>query len=114
VATIIGQTRKPFGRPAYQYVRTTDNLPSTDAVAAIDDPVCKVKLFAPNATWYIAGFDPETGLAFGVADIFYAEVGDFDVNELVALRTRPFGLPVERDLYWVPAPISAVLAGTVR
>jgi hypothetical protein len=116
MATLLGQTRRPFGRPAYQYVRTTDKLPSTDEANAQADPVCKVKLFSPEgrATWYLAGFDPETGRAFGVATIFETEVGDFDVNELVAVRTPLFRLPIERDLYWTPAPVSAVLAGTVR
>jgi hypothetical protein len=108
MSTILGQTRKPFGRPAYQYIRTTDKLPHTTETP--EWPTCTVKLFNPNGagTWYIAGFDPESGVAFGVADIHEPELGYFDVNELVAYRGR-FGLPVERDLYWTPTPAADLL-----
>lgn len=107
MALLLGQTRTPFKGGAYQYIRTTDHLPSTDAAAAADDPLCKVKLFTPvgRGSWFIAGFDPDTGLAYGVADLFEREVGDIDLNELAAVRTRPFGLPIERDLYWTPQTI---------
>lgn len=101
MTTLIGQDRSPFKTAAYQYIRSTDNLPSTDEAAAQDNPLCKVKLFGGGSwTWYVAGYDPETGLAFGVVDGFEKEIGDFDLNELKAVRTRPFGLPIERDLWW--------------
>ncbi len=101
MSTVIGQTRSPFKTSAYQYIRTTDKLPTTAETP--DYPLCTVKLFNPGGagTWYIAGFDPETGVAFGVADIHEPELGYFDVNELVAYRGR-FGLPIERDLHWTP------------
>ena len=110
MATILGQTRATFKSAAYQYIRTTDKLPSTDEANAQEDPLCRVKLFNPSGagTWYIAGFDPATGLCFGVADIHEAEMGDFDINELIAVRGL-FGLPIERDLFWSPARVSALL-----
>lgn len=109
--TIFGQTQKPFRTAAYQYVRESDKLPSTDAAHADPDTLCKVKLFNPTGrgAWYIAGFDPDTGLAFGVADLFEREAGDIDLNELAAVRVR-FGLPIERDLYWDPQTIKELLA----
>jgi hypothetical protein len=109
MSTIIGQDRSPFRGAAYQYIREADRLPSTDAAYAENDPILHVKLFCPQATWYIAGFDPQTGLAYGVTDLFEIEVGDFDMNEIKALRPKPFGLPVERDLHWKPRPMSEVL-----
>ena len=75
------------------------------------DPAAKVKLFDPTGsfTWYIVGYDPETHLAWGVVDGLARELGDFDMRELVALRGRG-GLPIARDLYWKPPPISELLA----
>lgn len=110
MATLIGQTAKGFRTPAYQYIRESDRLPTTDEAYAQADPLCLVKLFNPTGAgyWYVAGFDPATGLAFGVADIFMAEMGDFDMHELVAVRGR-FGLPIERDLHWSPQRASELL-----
>lgn len=111
MATILGHKR--FKTPAFRYVRNTDKLPSTDAAHDADDPLLRVKLFNPTGigTWWIAGFDPDTGIAWGVADIFEREVGDFDVKELAALSVPPFGLAIERDLWWKPTPLSKVLIG---
>lgn len=108
--TILGQTARPWTTPAYCYIRATDKVPSTDAAYAEEDPLCRVKLFDPTGTgtWWIAGFDPDTGLAFGVADIAETEMGDFDVNELVAHRGL-MGLPIERDLWFRPTRASALL-----
>jgi hypothetical protein len=108
---IIGQTAPHFGGPAYQYVRASDELPSTDAAYEQEDPLCKVKLFPPGAgfTYFIAGFDPDTGLAFGVVHGFEKELGDFDLTEIVAARVKPFRLPYERDLGWTPKRVSELL-----
>jgi len=110
-STILGQTRKPFTTPAYCYIRATDKLPSTDEAYSQADPVCKVKLFPPGAgfTYFVAGFDPETGLGFGVVHGFEKELGDFDLNEIVAARVPPFRLPFERDLGWTPTRVSELL-----
>lgn len=108
MTTIIGQIRSPFRGAAYQYIRSTDHLPTIDEIP--DPSTCLVKLFNPSGagTWYIAGFDPDTGQAFGVADIFDPELGYFDLAELVAYRGR-FGLPLERDLYWAATPSAELL-----
>ncbi len=111
MATIVGQTKSPFKGGAYQYVRTTDRLPSIAVAGDQEDPLCTVKLFNPvgRGTWFIAGFDPDTGNAFGVADIFERELGDFNIHELAALRNRPFGLPIERDKWFKPQRVSELL-----
>lgn len=112
-STIVGQTARPFLTPAYQYLRRTDRLPSTDEAYGQEDPLCLVKLFPPGAgfTYFIAGFDPDTGLAYGVVHGFEVEAGDFWMPELVAVRIRPFGLPYERDLHWTPKRISVLMGG---
>jgi len=110
MTTIIGQTAKGFGTAAYQYIRTTDKLPSCDEARDQDDPLCKVKLFDPTGswTWFIAGYDPDTGIAWGVVHGFEVEAGSFDMAELVTIRGT-FGLPLERDLHWEPRPMSEVM-----
>jgi len=82
-------------RPAYRYIRGTDHLPATEEARSQEDPVAKVKIFNPcgSWTWYIAGYDPETHIAWGLVDGFEKEIGDFDMTELVAVRTK-FGLPL--------------------
>lgn len=109
MSTILGQTRKGFDGPAYRYIRSTDKLPSLEEAYNTDDPVCRVKLFGGGSwSWFIAGFDPKSGIAYGMVHGFEHEAGDFDVNEIAAVAFKPFGLPVERDLHWAPQPISAL------
>lgn len=63
-------------------------------------PLCK--LFTPwgRATWLITGI--EDGILYGFADLGMGCVewgGIGSVEELEAIK-GPFGLKVERDLYW--------------
>jgi len=70
-----------------------------------------VKFFTPDAnwTWYAvsASQDPDTldVQFYGLVDGNYKEFGYFWLSELEKLR-GPLGLPVERDLYWTPIPLS--------
>lgn len=91
-------------KPAYRYIRTTDNLP-VDSRG--QDLIAKVKLFNPTGpgTWYITAYDPATRIAQGAASIHEFEYGDFWMGELVEFRGR-FGLPIERDLHWTPRPLA--------
>lgn len=102
-------------RPAYRYIRKADRMPSTITARLEPDPLVRVKLFNPTGagTWYITGYDPETRLATGAADIHDFEIGDFSMAELVELRPvgtiagfGRFRLPLERDLYFTPCPLS--------
>jgi len=90
-------------RPAYRYIRESDHLP----VEAPENPTALVKLFDPTGswTWYIAAYDPETRNAWGLVDGFEKEYGSIYMPELVEHRGR-FGLPLERDLWWKPKPLS--------
>jgi hypothetical protein len=100
------------GRPCYRYVRRTDKLPTlADLPDDGDKAVCKVKLFNPAGigTWWIASYDPDTRVAFGVAELDEREVGSFSLDEIGNLRPGPFGLPVERDLYYEPQTINELV-----
>jgi hypothetical protein len=99
--------------PAYRYIRKTDKLPTmVNLDTPLAETVAKVRLFNPTGigTWWIASYDPDTGIAYGVADLHEREVGDFYIPELVDFRGR-MGLPIERDLYYTPVSLAAVLAG---
>ena len=94
-------------RPAYRYIRKSDNVPRVGATRGQTDPIARVKLFNPTGswTWYVVEYDPETRHARGLVDGFEREVGSFSMAELVEFRGN-MGLPIERDLYWQPRPLS--------
>lgn len=97
--------------PAYKYIRKTDQLPTDiDPMAEAEDIVCKVKLFNPtgSGTWWLASYDPESEIAFGVCEIFEREVGDVYLPELVEFRGG-FGLPIERDIHYTPKTMREIL-----
>ena len=93
-------------KPAYRYIRTSDHVPTENGTLAL------IKLFNPTGagTWYIAEYDPETRIAYGLAHIQEAELWSFSMEELVNYRGR-FGLPLERDLWWQPCPLNEVEKG---
>ena len=68
------------------------------------NPLCK--LFTPwgRATWLITGI--EDGILYGFADLGMGCVewgGIGSIEQLEAIK-GPFGLRVERDLYWIDDP----------
>ncbi len=71
-----------------------------------EDAIARVKFFNPMGagTWYASEFDPVEGLFFGVAIIQEREFGCFSLAELAEVRL-PFGLKIERDLYFKPRPL---------
>jgi DUF2958 family protein len=72
-----------------------------------------VKLFTPggSATWLLTELTPDAGLAFGLCDLGCGEpeLGYVSLIELSAIR-GPLGLPVERDLRFVPTRTIAAYA----
>jgi DUF2958 family protein len=112
---VSGEVTSTFQRrPAYRYIRHADRLPTYAelADAGFDDIVCTVKLFNPTGagTWWLAAYDCDTHIAWGVAEIVEREVGSFGMDELVAFRGL-MGLPIERDLHYRPQTITALLEG---
>ena len=62
-----------------------------------------VKLFGGGAcTWLLTELDPGSNMAFGLCDLGLGtpELGYVSMDELMALRFQPFGLPIERDLHF--------------
>ena len=73
------------------------------------EPKAVIKLFTPwsNWTWYVMEFDGED-LFFGLVDGHCKEFGYFSLSELQNL-IGPFGLKIERDLFFEPTPISKLV-----
>jgi hypothetical protein len=74
-----------------------------------EEAVVHVKFFLPGTgwTWYVTEFDSENGIFFGLVRGLETEYGNFTLHELESAR-GPFGLRIERDLYWKPKTLAAV------
>lgn len=85
-------------------------LPPLYSQEDVADPIVPVKLFHPLSswTWYLLELDPDSGIAFAYVDGHEAELGYVDLTELSEVVVR--SLPVERDCYWTPVPLSEVKA----
>lgn len=74
------------------------------------DHVPVVKFFnqVGIGTWLAAELDADNDTCFGLADLGFPEIGSFSLKELAALDELPFGMHIERDLFFTGAyPISA-------
>ena len=85
-----------------------DKLPPLYTNEEVEDPTAIVKFFTPdsNWTWYATEFDGEDTF-FGLVDGFERELGYFSLSELESVRGA-LGLPVERDAWWKPTPLSQI------
>jgi len=83
-------------------------LPPLYSQEHVDDPLVVCKFFTPDAgwTWYAYEFDGED-LFFGLVYGSETEFGYFSLSELAQVR-GPFGLPVERDINFIPRKLSEV------
>lgn len=82
-----------------------------------EDIKVPLKLFNPSGigTWYITEYNPETEIAFGWCDLGYPELGYVSIKELKSLKLPPFGLGVERDMYWDSnTTLKDVMEGVVK
>ena len=90
--------------PSVGQARTIPALYETEQVAA-PDKTLHVHYFAGGSDWWIAEYDPQTGMAFGYAclgDPQGAEWGYVDLTELEAVAVQRGLVVVERDLHWEP------------
>lgn len=80
-------------------------LPPLYANEKVADPVALVKFFHPfsNWTWYATEFDGEDTF-YGLVNGHESELGYFSLSELESVKVK--GLPIERDLYFSPTPLS--------
>ena len=92
---------------------------NTDEEGETPDLPVLLKIFDPGGrgSWYATEFDPEDGTCFGFVQSPLGEdcdeLGYFNLWELGTVRNR-MGLPLERDYYWTPCPLSEVQKGEKR
>ena len=95
--------------PAYVVIPEdmADKIPAMRATASQSQPMAMLKYFTPDSswTWYVVEYDPEQRLCFGLVIGHEREFGYFSLIELEEIR-GPSGLPIERDLYFEPKPVS--------
>lgn len=79
------------------------------------DPIVICKLFSPSgsATWYVTEYLPEERILFGYVQGLSPsphddEWGYSSLTELEAIQVPPFGLPIERDLYFIERRFSEI------
>lgn len=84
-------------------------LPALGSTDNQKDPMVRVKFFTPdsNWTWFAYEFDGDD-ILFGYVKGLENELGTFSLRELEELK-GPLGLPVERDRYFKPCPLSGVM-----
>lgn len=89
-------------------------IPPLYSQEKVKDPMVVTKFFCPwgSATWWIIEGQREDDdyLMFGLCMLFTpqeAELGYISLNELASV-TGPFGLKIERDMYWKPVSLSKV------
>lgn len=76
-----------------------------------DDPDVIAVFFYANFYWFATEYEPEAREFFGYVSMFNDwndEFGYFSLDELEQ-PLPPFGLSVERDLYWKRKPLSLAL-----
>ena len=102
-------TPRDPANPAYVFIPDDmlAKLPRLYATEHEDDPVAQLKFFTPDSswTWYVTEYDPQQRLCFGLVVGEERELGYFSLAELEQIR-GPLGLPIERDLYFQPNPLS--------
>lgn len=81
--------------------------------ADAEDPIIVAKFFNPagTGTWYAVSYDSNERIFFGYVSIFgdYCdEWGYFSLDELQSFK-GPFGLGIERDLFWTEKKASTVI-----
>ena len=83
-------------------------LPPLYSQEHVDDPLVACKFFTPDSGWtfYATEFDGEDTF-FGYVVGQDKALGYFSLSELQGAR-GPTGLPIERDLYFTPVPLSGV------
>jgi Protein of unknown function (DUF2958) len=88
-------------------------LPALYSQEGTTDPTVHVRYFTPDSswTWYATEGSQEDDdfIFFGYVIGLEKEWGYFTLSELTTARGQ-LGLPIERDLYFEPAPFSQVMA----
>ena len=86
---------------------TEKALEQYDKGSDLDEQMIVAKFFNPvgSWTWYLMNLANDKDYAWGIVDGDAVEMGSFSVKELQDVKL-PFGLGIERDLYFEPVKAS--------
>ncbi len=78
-----------------------------------EDPMVVAHFFNPcgQGDWWVIEGEQQSDrnwLFFGLVNLIYKELGYFSLMELESIQL-PFGLKIERDLYWTPVKVSTLM-----
>jgi hypothetical protein len=85
--------------------------------ADLDKQMVVAKIFNPysNGVWYLLNSDPEDpDYIWAIVDLFEPEMGSVSRSEFQTIKVPPFGLGLERDIYFTPKPAKEVWEGVSR
>jgi hypothetical protein len=83
----------------------------------LDNQMVVAKIFNPygRGVWYLLNSDPQDpDYIWAIVDLFDVETGSVSRSELQTIKLPPFGLGLERDLYFDPKPAKEVLKGLME
>ena len=84
--------------------------PIGHSIETKEEPQAIVKWFTPdsNWTWYVAEYNPEDGMCWGLVDGFEKEFGYFTIDEIQKLK-GPLKLPIERDKWFEKCNLNSLV-----
>ena len=84
--------------------------PIGHSIKTKEEPQAIVKWFTPdsNWTWYVAEYNPEDGMCWGLVDGFEKEFGFFTIDEIQKLK-GPLKLPIERDMWFEKCNLNSLV-----
>jgi len=84
--------------------------PIGHSIKTKEEPQAIVKWFTPdsNWTWYVAEYNPENGMCWGLVDGFEKEFGYFTIDEIQKLK-GPLKLPIERDMWFEKCNLNSLV-----
>jgi len=83
----------------------------------LDNQMVVAKIFNPygRGVWYLLNSDPQDpDYIWAIVDLFEPEMGSVSRSELQTIKVPPFGLGLERDIYFSPKPAKEVWQGMMR
>ena len=84
--------------------------PIGHSIKTKEEPQAIVKWFTPdsNWTWYVAEYNPENGMCWGLVDGLAKEFGYFTIDEIKESR-GPLKLPIERDMWFEKCNLNSLV-----
>jgi hypothetical protein len=83
----------------------------------LENQMVVAKIFNPygRGVWYLLNSDPQDpDYIWAIVDLFEPDMGSVSRSELQTVKVPPFGLGLERDIYFTPKPAKEVFDGIMR